>query len=130
MAHVSTVFRRCGALHNSLVCCHISDNSILNSFGFRMLNVRTDLLVRREIVLILSLSFRLFIYTIENNRVSFGKLEWMIEKIISMYRIVSSPFASIFLIHVSQNFQSFFSFPNFNQKFWAFREKEQPAPQQ
>lgn len=61
MAHVKTVFRKCGGLHNSFVCCHISETSIFTSFGFRMLSARTDLLVRLDIVLILSRSLRLFI---------------------------------------------------------------------
>lgn len=61
MAHVKTVFLKCGGLHNNFVCCHISDMSIFTSFGFRMLSARTDLLVRLEIVLILSRSLRLFI---------------------------------------------------------------------
>lgn len=61
MAHVKTVFRKCGGLHNSFVCCHISDINIFTSFGFRILSVRTDLLVRRDIVLILSRSFKLLI---------------------------------------------------------------------
>lgn len=61
IAQVRTVFRRCGGLHSNFVCCHISDINIFNSFGFFMLSARTDLLVRREIVLILSRSFKLFI---------------------------------------------------------------------
>lgn len=62
MAHVSRVLRKCGALHNNFVCDHISPISIFISLGFRMLKARTDLLVRREMVLMLSRSFRLLIY--------------------------------------------------------------------
>lgn len=61
IAHVSSVFRRCGVLQSSFVCDQISFSSIFISFGFRMLSARTDLLVRLEIVLILSRSLKLLI---------------------------------------------------------------------
>lgn len=61
---LNKVFRKWGGLQSSLVCCHISDISILISFGFLMLSARTDLLVLRDIVLMLPRSFKLLIYNI------------------------------------------------------------------
>lgn len=65
MAHVRMVFLKCGALHNNFVWDQISPISIFISLGFRMLNARTDLLVRRDIVLMLSRSLRLLIWNFD-----------------------------------------------------------------
>lgn len=62
IAHVNSVFRRCGVLHSNFVCDQISAINIFISFGFRILSARTDLLVRLDIVLMLSGSLKLLIY--------------------------------------------------------------------
>lgn len=61
IAHVKMVFRKCGLLQSDFVCCHISDINIFTSFGFFILSARTDLLVLRDIMLMLSRSFKLLI---------------------------------------------------------------------
>lgn len=62
MAHVRTVLRKCGGLHSNFVCCQISDTSIFISVGLCIFRARTDLLVRCDIVLMLSRSLRLVIW--------------------------------------------------------------------
>lgn len=66
IAHVNSVLRRCGVLHSNFVCDQISLINIFISFGFRMLSARTDLLVRLDMVLMLSRSLKLLICQTNN----------------------------------------------------------------